>query len=315
MSKLVLSVGELLWDVLPDRTVLGGAPSNVAFRLVELGSDGRIVSRVGTDELGRKALKKVAELGLSTHLIQQDPRHPTGTVDVTFDALRNPDYVINPDVAYDYIASTPGLIQSARECHCLVYGTLAQRGSVTRETLAVLMEQAHGAIRFLDINLRKECYTPERVEESLRGAHVLKANHHELWEIRKMTGLSANEIPGLTGEISDKFDIPTIVVTLEQFGAFLFDRKEGMHYLPGHEIPLEDPLGAGDAFSAVLVHFMLEGKSQVEACMEGNRRGAAVATTPGATQRLDEEYIEKVTGSGRFHFKEDLAQYVQHPGS
>jgi fructokinase len=310
MKRIVLSVGELLWDVLPDKTLLGGAPSNLAFRLVEMGEDCRIVSRVGMDDLGAEALRQVSSLGLSLEFIQEDPDHKTGTVDVTFDADRNPDYVINTNAAYDYIEPTPELLDAAGACSCLVFGTLAQRTPVTRSTIADLIGYAGKAKKFLDINLRKDCYSKEVVDHSLRNADVLKTNHHEIMELREMMGLSATLLPELTEELSGEFGISTTVVTMEEFGVFLFDREEGKHYLPGYNIALEDPLGSGDAFSAAFIYYMLEGASLKEACIRGNMLGASVATTKGGTQPVDPDFIREVIRTDQLHIEKSLSGFI-----
>lgn len=54
MTRPIVGVGELLWDVFPDgRAVAGGAPFNFAFHCTRLGHPGVIVSRVGDDDRGR----------------------------------------------------------------------------------------------------------------------------------------------------------------------------------------------------------------------------------------------------------------------
>ena len=310
MEPLILSLGELLWDLLPGKRILGGAPSNLAFRLTELGRDCRIVSRVGRDELGREALERVSELGLSTEFIQLDEQHPTGTVDVSFDVERNPDYVINPGVAYDFLAPVPELLEAAKTCRCLIFGTLAQRNETTRKTLALLMEQTPDAIRFMDINLRKDCYERELILNSFQKTDILKINHHEMEMVKNMFGLTARDLPDLTEELAVVFNIRTVVVTLEEMGAFLFDIEEGKHYLPGYAIKLEDPLGAGDAFSAVFIHHLLNGDPLQEACMRGNMLGAAVATTQGATHPLDFAYVRNITDPGKLNIRKELSDFL-----
>ena len=104
MKKTILAFGEVLWDILPSCTVLGGAPFNFTYRVNSLGDTGLMASRLGRDDLGRKAFDKIALLGLDTTLLQWDDEVPTGTVQVSFDAAGNPDYVIVRNVAYDRIS-------------------------------------------------------------------------------------------------------------------------------------------------------------------------------------------------------------------
>ena len=60
MAKTVVCFGEALWDLLPDGPVLGGAPANLAYRIESLGNHAALITRVGRDELGEKALAGMA---------------------------------------------------------------------------------------------------------------------------------------------------------------------------------------------------------------------------------------------------------------
>ena len=56
---LILGIGELLWDILPDGPRLGGAPANFAVMAGQLGSRAAILSRIGHDDLGRQAVARL----------------------------------------------------------------------------------------------------------------------------------------------------------------------------------------------------------------------------------------------------------------
>ena len=99
----IVAYGEVLWDLLPTGPVLGGAPFNFACRAAGLGDRSVMVSRLGRDERGKSAMKRISELGVETARIQWDDERPTGTVPVTLDARGIPDYFITPDAAYDRI--------------------------------------------------------------------------------------------------------------------------------------------------------------------------------------------------------------------
>ena len=64
-----IAFGEILFDVFPDKATLGGAPLNVAGHMTRLGLEGRVLSSVGDDELGKRALGEIEEIGLSTEMI------------------------------------------------------------------------------------------------------------------------------------------------------------------------------------------------------------------------------------------------------
>mgnify|MGYP000032264469 CR=1 FL=1 len=136
MRKTILSFGEILWDLLPGGAKLGGAPFNFACRAGHLGDRAVMVSRLGRDQPGKEAFDQIRSLGMETIGVQWDDDHPTGTVEVSFDADGNPDYVIIPDVAYDYTEATDELIALAASADCVCFGTLAQRAvSYTHLTL------------------------------------------------------------------------------------------------------------------------------------------------------------------------------------
>ena len=79
-KRIIVGVGELLWDLLPSGKQLGGAPANFAYITNLLGDKGIPASRVGRDSLGDEALDRLVQLGLSADYIQRDLTHPTGAV-------------------------------------------------------------------------------------------------------------------------------------------------------------------------------------------------------------------------------------------
>ena len=51
-KPVVVGLGEILWDLLPEGRQLGGAPANFAYHCHALGAEGLVVSAVGEDEDG-----------------------------------------------------------------------------------------------------------------------------------------------------------------------------------------------------------------------------------------------------------------------
>ena len=56
MNKLIVGIGEALWDVLPEGKKLGGAPANFAYHVSQFGLDSRVVSAIGHDRLGEEII-------------------------------------------------------------------------------------------------------------------------------------------------------------------------------------------------------------------------------------------------------------------
>ena len=176
MANRILTIGELLWDMLPGERKLGGAPANFACRMGSLGNEVWLVSSLGNDGLGREAREQLSACPMDISFVQENSDYPTGTVNVFFDADRNPDYEIVSGAAYDYIVADEQIRKLAEHVDCLAFGSLAQRSEVTRNTISVLIRQASQALKFCDINLRKECYTIETLTHSMKNADILKLN-------------------------------------------------------------------------------------------------------------------------------------------
>ena len=305
MKKTILAFGEVLWDILPSCTVLGGAPFNFAYRANSLGDMGLMISRLGRDELGRKAHDQIVRLGLDTKFIQWDKQFPTGTVQVSFDEQNNPDYFITPQVAYDQIELTDELLEVALAADCLCFGTLSQRSAKARKTIEQLLENSNKSLKFLDINLRKKCYSSETVTFSLQKADVLKLNEEEAHQLGDMLGIAHRSLPEFCKEVSSRWSLKYCLVTLGETGAFAFSDNGQEVYVPGYKVSLVDSLGSGDAFSAGFVNRLLQGASVAEACEFGNVLGALVASREGATSSVTPDEIERFCNQDR--------QRVAHP--
>lgn len=293
--KSILAFGELLWDLLPDRTVLGGAVFNCAYRLNALGNHVRFVGRVGEDDLGRRAAAAAAELGLDLDL-QIDGDHATGTVSV---ALRNgiPDFYIVPNVAYDFIEANDRLLQAAATADALVFGTLIQRSPRSGAALAAVIEAAPQALKFLDLNLRKNCYSEEIVRRSLAAADVLKLNEDEVAETGRLLALSFGSVGEFARTLIEAFALRCVTVTLGEKGVFARSAADEQVYAPGYRVEVADTVGAGDACAAGFLHALLQGESLKSACELGNALGALVATTHGATVAILPEQIDEMIKS------------------
>src|SRR3984893_10096280 len=154
-NYLTVGLGELLWDMFPEGKQLGGAPANFAYMTSLLGDEGIVVSRVGTDALGRGAGRRLERLGVRASHLQLDRDHPTGTVKVSVDPAGQPTFEIAESVAWDFSEWTPEWRALAQRADAVCFGSLAQRSSQSRATIrAFLKELRPGATRVFDVNLR-----------------------------------------------------------------------------------------------------------------------------------------------------------------
>jgi len=310
MQKTVLAFGEMLWDLFPSGPVLGGAPFNFAYRVNSLGDRGLVVTRLGRDGYGRKALDQLAALGMDATHLQLDDHHPTGTVQVALDENRNPEFFIVPEVAYDFIEVTcPGLEQAA-EADCFCFGTLAQRAPDSRLTLHRLLDVAPKCLKFLDINLRKDCYSLETITESLKRANILKMNLQEAHYLAELFEISLTTLPDFCAEMMEDWSLGCCLVTLGDHGAFAASVNCDKIYVPGVEIDVVDTCGSGDAFSAGFIHEYLQRKPLADCCRFGNLLGAMAATRRGGTAPISPAEIERFAAARhRFIHEPTLEEY------
>lgn len=292
----VLALGELLWDVLPSERLLGGAPANFCYRLRQLGVPAKIVSRVGTDSLGDELIAALEKKHFDLSLLQRDPLIPTGTVDVTLTAEGNPSFVINKNVAYDFLEPTPELLEAARQSSFICFGTLVQRSPKTQATIYAVLDAATSATKFLDINLRRECYSAETVSESLRRTDILKLNQSEVKVVDELLNLGTNSPRALAQEVMKRFGITKVLVTLGEAGVYAIDNSGREITVPGISITVNDTIGSGDSFSAGFAFRYLQNAPLEECCRFGNLMGAMNATRKGGMPDISQNEVIAFAG-------------------
>ena len=306
----IAAFGEVLWDLLPDASLLGGAPFNFTYRINSLGNEGLMISAIGKDTLGEKALKTISELQISDRYIQRNPGYPTGTVNVFFDEFKNPDYEIIRDVAYDFVTFNENLEKLILQVDCICFGTLAQRNSVSKNTLQRLLQHFNGKYRFYDLNLRKDCYSTENIITSLKNTDILKLNKQEANKLNSLLQLDKNGLVEICTELINFYQLQYCVTTLEEYGSLAVSSSGEVVYNPGFKVKLTDPLGAGDAFSAGFLDALLRGKSLKEASEAGNQLGALVATQQGATQKITQDELNNIALKNIRIYDQRFSKYV-----
>jgi fructokinase len=298
--KIIVGLGELLWDMLPAGPQLGGAASNFAVMAARLGNNGAIATRIGTDPLGREAMAFLKTTPLDTRYIQEDFSRVTGTVTVALEQ-GEPRYIIHEPVAWDFLEFTPHWLALAEQADAVCFGTLAQRSPASRRTIeSFLHETRPECVRIFDVNLRSPFFTPEIVEQSLELATIFKLNADEMPQVLALLGFPDSE--GTTPDfllngarqIIDQFPVQLVAITLGAQGSLLITRKEVDRH-PGYPAKIVDAVGAGDAFTAALTHYYLRGAALSQLNAAGNRWGAWVASRAGAMPALPEAERDAMT--------------------
>ena len=280
----VLSFGELLWDLFQDQAHIGGAPFNLAAHAVRCGLSARLVSRVGADELGRRALTEACRLGVGTECVQVDAEHPTGTVTVQLSPEGQPTYTIHAPAAWDFIQAGEALLTQlrGRPVAAICFGTLAQRSLVARTSLRRVLEAFPCVPTFFDVNLRQQFFSREVVEDGLRRTTLLKLNDDEVGVLGGLMFSGGKDVHDFVRRLMARFPVQIILVTRGARGCLVFERGKGVTEIPGQPVKVADAVGAGDAFSAAFLSCWLQGHTAVEAARVANELGAVVASRRGA---------------------------------
>jgi fructokinase len=292
-KRTIVGLGELLWDLLPSGKQLGGAPANFAYITNLLGDRGIPASRVGTDSLGELALQRLGQLGVSAVGVQNDPIHPTGTVKVEIAKDGQARFDIMEPVAWDFLEWSPEWQRFASEADAVCFGSLAQRSAQSRTTIRSFLHATHPeTVRVFDVNLRQNFYTREILVESMKLASVVKLNHEELPRVMRLLELDDSGERDSAGLLLTIHDLELVCVTRGTEGSVLISRDECSEH-PGFRIKVADTVGAGDAFTAAMVHEYLRGGRLEEINETANRIGAWVASQSGATPALKAGGLEQ----------------------
>ena len=284
-NKVVVGIGELLWDVFPSEKHIGGSPANFIYHINQLGASGIIVSSIGKDSQGNEIYDNLKYLGISVEYIQQNNHLPTGISRVQIDSDSTPSYKIDENVAWDNIVQSDAINKLANECSAVYFGTLAQRSKISRDTINKFLQNTKpDTLKICDINFRKPFYNQEIVFKSLEICNILKLNIDELQILCDI--LKINESEDKTLEIlTENYTLDLIALTKGK-GSRIFSKDCDSH-MPPRKIEIEDTVGAGDSFTAGMVIGLLKGLSLIEVHKLADQIATFVCTKQGATPKLN----------------------------
>ncbi|HEX4320317.1 MAG TPA: PfkB family carbohydrate kinase [Acidobacteriaceae bacterium] len=296
MAYTILGVGELLWDMLPAGPQLGGAPANYSVMAGRLGNHAYVLSRIGCDELGDKAIDVLKPYPVDCGLLQSDSTQPTGRVTVELNDGQ-PSYTIHEPVAWDFLEAEPGWLAVAASADAVCFGSLAQRSKQSLRTIHAMVKATRPACqRIFDVNLRAPFYTGEIVRESLGLASVMKMNDAEVPQVLDLLALpAAASLREGADRLLEAFpQLSLVAITRGGEGSLLVGRSE-WHEHAGVPVRVADTIGAGDAFTAAMTHYLLRGAPLATLNEAGNRWGSFVASQQGAMPEIGPETLQRIT--------------------
>lgn len=291
-DKVIVGIGEALWDVLPEGKKIGGAPANFAYHVSQFGLESCAVSAVGDDELGKEIRSNFEEKKLQT-LIETVP-YPTGTVQVEIDKLGVPQYDIKENVAWDNIPFTPQIEELAHRTKAICFGSLAQRSKVSRNTIEQFIEampKTEDTLIVFDVNLRQSFYSREVLDHSMKRCNVLKINDEELITISRMLGYQGTDLQSKCWILLGRYHLKMLILTCGVNGSYVFT-PGSMSFIATPKVKVADTVGAGDSFTGAFVASILKGLSVADAHQKAVNVSAFVCTQRGAMPTLPADYID-----------------------
>lgn len=276
-TKPIICFGEILWDILPEQEVPGGAPMNVAYHLNQLGNATALFTRVGIDDRGKALLKILHDKKIDTGFIQLDYQVPTGIVHANRNQFGEMTYEIVAPAAWDHIEFDQDMEDVTQEAPYFVFGSLINRHKDAKTTLMQLLEMA--PVKVFDINLRHPFYKKNMLSDLLQKADMVKMNIHEVELVTGWFG-KYKSTEDRMHFLQDQFNIPVVIVTKGEKGA-LANYHGKWFRESGYSVTVADAIGSGDAFLAAFLSEMAANKTPDVALKHASALGALVASRVG----------------------------------
>jgi fructokinase len=294
--RTIVSIGEVLWDLLPDGEYLGGAPFNFAANCARLGHRVFFLSAVGQDPLGNRTLQAMDGFGVQSSLVGRVPDAATGTVKVEFDGDGQPQYTINRPAAYDFVRLDEPALSSivTSRPDFLYFGTLSQLYPNNLAALVRLIDALPESLCFYDLNLRKDSFNLALLTQLMFRAQVVKMNEDETKMAQELFGTTASTLQEFCRIYCRNFGWRSAWITLGAAGCAVFHEGSFLQ-VPGFPVASPSPVGAGDAFSAAVCHGILEKWPIPKIAEFANKLGALTASQPGAISEWNMRDLDSIS--------------------
>lgn len=282
-TNTIALFGEVLADVFPEKTVLGGAPYNVARHLLAFAQHPVLITRAGNDELRDRFMAELTALGMDDAGVQTDPVYPTGQVNVQMEGATHR-FEIKTNQAYDHIhAGVAHLVTLATHPDLAYFGTLAQRNVESRLALDTFLSDAK-CPRFLDMNLRAPWYDKHTIRRSLLRTEIVKLNEEELGIIAGMFDPKLTQARAQASFLMKRFDLSLLFITCGEAGAWALTNNGEEASVSGMALgdDFVDTVGAGDGFSAVCILGLLNQWPLDQILTRANQFATALCRVRGA---------------------------------
>ena len=293
---MIVVCGEALVDLVPAgdgtwRALPGGSPANTAVALARLSTPTAMLARLATDSFGRQLRQRFDDSGVDLRYAVP-AREPTALAIVEVDDSGVAQYTFHIAGTADWQWSQAELPPSfGDEVVAIHAGSMALAGSPGGVVLeGLLAREKSRRIISLDPNVRPVmCPDPLRYRESvdrwLSLAHIVKASADDVAWL--YPGRPFEEV---AADWAGRGPV-VVVLTLGPAGALACTATGISARVPGIEVEVADSIGAGDAFTAGLLHCLQVRKrldpwaigdltpAELEAALRFATRAAAITCT------------------------------------
>jgi fructokinase len=291
-----LAFGEILWDVIDGKEHIGGAPFNLSAHLARMGTEAAIVSSLGKDGRGERAMEILKSMGLRSSFVKINEDLPTGVVLVEIDGAGKPTYDIKEGVAWDRIELGDEQIEEIRgeTWDVLVCGSLAQRTEYNRKSLRALLEAAAPREVFFDVNLRLDYFSAAILKETMERTSILKLNDEEVPVVSGLVLGKELKDREFCEAIESEWGIHTTAITRGGQGASVYQGDRYVH-VPAAPVDVVDTVGAGDSFSAAFLYGLHKTGDILKAAEFAVKLSSFVAGSQGALPPYSGEILETLS--------------------
>lgn len=304
----VVGIGEVLLDCLgkdKKQEKLGGAPMIFAYHAAKSNCDSVIVSAIGNDDKGKKILKKLKRLHISSDYVKTIDK-PTGSVEVDNEDLNDPKYNIMLNTAWTAIPFDDKLKKLAERTDAVYFGPLASYcGKTSKQTIDKFLDAVPKTCKkIFDVNIRRNpdkngkytqaLYSNKLILEYLDKCNILKVNNEELEYLGRLLNLSKKgDREKCYAILNEHKNISILIVTMGRFGSSIYWRIDDKDVKDdkgnkknkdseiafsslGMPVNLNNTVGAGDALAGAFIGEILRGKTEIAAHQIAARRSALV---------------------------------------
>ena len=305
----------------------GGGEANVAVAVTNYGLQGEFVTKLPDNAWGQAAINSLRRYGVKTdNIVRGGDR--IGTYYVEMGAAMRPSQVLY-DRAHSAIAEASvddfdfdAILDGATWFHTTGITPALSDNCAELTLRALKAAKAKGITTSIDLNFRKNLWTPEKAQSIMPGlceyVDVCIGNEEDA---EKTLGFKAEATDVTKGELNvegykdvfkkmkDKFGFKYIATTLrESFSAFdngwsaaVYDGKDFYHTRK-YNIHIVDRVGGGDSFASGFIYGLIAGKSMSDAAEFAAAASALKHTIPGDFNHVSVSEVEnllKGDGSGR----------------